>query len=439
MRIVWFSHRYAPCIGGAEGYSRAIVRRFVEAGHKVDVVTSDAEELWYFTDRRRRRLAEPQEDWVDGARVRRLPVRHIPFQRYWGRLLSYAPHWPTRCRIASYMPIIPGIERIRGNYDAVFAVGFPFTLFSYAALKTARAAGAPLVLTPFLHLATPGDVVNRHYTRPHQIRLLGQADTVITPTSLEARTIASWGISEARLLTLPMAVEHAEVTGGARHRLRDRLGIPDGRLVVGKLGALHPNKGTHDLVRAVERLNAQRSAASLIHLVLAGANSPEFEAFAAQLDRGTRRWLTILGPVPPADLPDFYAALDLFAMPSRTDSFGIVYLEAWANGKPVVAAAAGGVTEVVRHEETGLLVPFGNVGRLAEAINELVSDRAKAQRLGQAGLAQVSRGCTWDDRFAVLHEHTQKLVRLRETHTPHSYRSIHVAAAHINGAAESGP
>ncbi len=76
-------------------------------------------------------------------------------QRYFGRALSYLPHWPTRCLAASYMPILPGLTTVRGAYDAVFGVGFPYTSFSYAALQTARAANAPLLLTPFLHLARP--------------------------------------------------------------------------------------------------------------------------------------------------------------------------------------------------------------------------------------------------------------------------------------------
>ena len=143
MRIAWFIHRYHPCIGGSENYGRAMVRRFVEAGDSVDVFTSDAHDLWYFTNKARRRVEGPTESTLDGARIRRFPVRHLPLQRYFGRLLSYAPHWPTRCVAASYMPILPGIGKVRGDYDAVFAVGFPYTVFSYAAYLTARAAGAP--------------------------------------------------------------------------------------------------------------------------------------------------------------------------------------------------------------------------------------------------------------------------------------------------------
>ncbi len=402
MRVAWFTHRYHPCLGGAEAYGRAMVRRFVAAGHAVDVFTSDALDLRYYTDRRHRRVDAPALSIVDGARVRRLAVRHLPFQRHVGRLLSYAPHWPTRCRSASYMPIIPGLESVRGDYDAVFGVGFPFTLFSFAALRTARAADAPLILTPFLHLATPGDPVNRTYTRPHQVRLLAQADLVVSPTPGATEVVAGWGIPRNRLMTLPMAVEHAEVTGGDPQRLRARLGLAPGGRLVGQLGALDPNKGTTDLIVAVDAMNREPRRSAPTTLVLAGSATPEFIAFLNAGGWRDRPWLRLLGPIPPAEVPDFYAALDVFAMPSRTDSFGIVYLEAWANHKPVVAAAAGGVPEVVTHGRDGLLVPFGDVDALARALSTLLDDPSTAARLGAAGRALVEAGYTWDDRFAAL-------------------------------------
>ena len=410
MRIAWFIHRYHPCYGGAETFARAMIQRFVAEGHSVDVLTADAFDLWYFTDRRRRRCEAPAEEWVDGARVRRFTVRHIPLQRYVGRLLSYVPHWPTRCRAQSYMPIVPGIDRVRGDYDVVFGVGFPFTVFSYAAYRTARAAGAPLILTPFLHLATPGDQVNRHYTRPHQIRLLKEAETVIVQTGLEARAVEDWGIPRSRIFRLGMGFDRARVTGGSPRALRDRLQIPDGRAVVGHLAMLDPNKGSTDLVLAVERLNAARPADNPIHLAMTGATSPCFEAFLTRYAGALPPWLSLLGPIHDPEIADFFAALDLFAMPSRTDSFGIVFLEAWANGLPVVAAAAGGVPDVVHHGKTGLLVPFGDLDRLGGAIQGLLDDRDHARRLGEAGRTLVQKGHTWDDKFALLLERTLQAI-----------------------------
>src|SRR5690606_3140454 len=104
---------------------------------------------------------------------------------------------------------------------------------------------------------------------------------------------------------------------------------------------------TCDLVRAVERINARRSGQGPVRLILAGAATPRFTGFLEGLSPETANWLIKLGRLPDEERRDFYAALDVFSMPSRTDSFGIVFLEAWANAKPVVAAASGGVVEVV--------------------------------------------------------------------------------------------
>jgi glycosyltransferase involved in cell wall biosynthesis len=411
MRIAWFIHRYFPFRGGSENFARAMVRRWVARGNAVDVFTSDAHDLWYFTNRQYKRVAAPADEWLDGARVKRFSVRHFPGQRHLGRLLSRLPHWPTQCRFESYMPWIPGVGRVRDAYDAVVAVGFPYTLFAHAAYQTARAAGAPLVLVPFLHLATPGDPVHRHYTRPHQKRLLREADCVVVQTDIESKAVAEWGIAPARLLKLGMAVEHSEVTNGSRAALRVKLGIPPDAAVIGQLGANDQNKGTCDLVRAVERLNAGRTRADRVHLLLAGAASPAFESFAAALPSETAAWLHRLGEIADDQRRNFYAALDVFAMPSRTDSYGIVFLEAWANVLPVVAASAGGVTEVVADQERGLLVSFGDINALTLALHKLVKNRDLADRLGQAGAAFVAgEGFTWDARFERLDECVRSLV-----------------------------
>ena len=417
MRIAWFIHRYHPVVGGAENYGRAMVRRFVEAGHEVDVITSDAHDLWYFTRKGLRRVDAPEVSVEDGATVRRVRVRHLPLQRYFGRLLSYVPHWPTRCLVASYMPIMPGLTKIRGNYDAVFAVGYPYTNFSYAALKTARAANAPLLLTPFLHLATPGDPVNRTYTKPHQIRLLAEADAVIVQTSLEAAAVRNWGIADRQVVTLGMAVEHAEVTGGIRDRFRSQLGIGPAIRVVGHLATLDQNKGTNDLILSLSRINTGRTERDQAHLILAGPSSPDFEVWLAEQPAATASWLHRLGPIPLADRADFFAAVDLFSMPSRTDSFGIVFLEAWANGLPVVAAAAGGVPDVVRDGEAGYLVPFGDLDQMSARLAALIDSPELARSLGEIGRRMVANGYTWEDRYATLESHARRLITERRSGT----------------------
>ena len=114
--------------------------------------------------------------------------------------------------------------------------------------------------------------------------------------------------------------------------------------------------------------------------------------------------VTVLGPLTEAVKWDFYAGIDLFALPSRSDSFGLVLLEAWANGKPVVAYRAGGPADLVRHECDGLLVPCGDVPGLSAAIDRLAGDAELRHRLGQSGQRRVAEEFVRDDRLAVVRD-----------------------------------
>ncbi len=204
-RIAWFCHRYDPCIGGSENFVKAMATRASAAGAEVTVHTSNALDLAYFVSSKSGKLDAPREETREGVRVRRLSVAHVRGQRYLGKLASFLPDWRIQSQYASYMPILPELRSIDETFDAVFAVGFPYTVFALQALRTARRSGAPLFLVPFLHLATPGDVVNKAYTKPHQIRLLREADGIISPTEVEVRALCQWGIAREKILRLPMA------------------------------------------------------------------------------------------------------------------------------------------------------------------------------------------------------------------------------------------
>jgi D-inositol-3-phosphate glycosyltransferase len=102
------------------------------------------------------------------------------------------------------------------------------------------------------------------------------------------------------------------------------------------------------------------------------------------------------GVVPQEELPLYYAAADVCAVPSRYESFGMVALEAMASGRPVVGFASRGLQQTVRHGRSGLLVPPGDVNGMAAAIGHVLSDDALARRMGIAARESV-RGFTWDE------------------------------------------
>src|SRR6185369_10739561 len=101
---------------------------------------------------------------------------------------------------------------------------------------------------------------------------------------------------------------------------------------------------------------------------------------------------------------DFVAALGVFTLPGRSDSFGLVLLEAWANGVANVGYRAGGIAGVIRHEEDGLLVRCGDVDGLAASLTRLETDAALRRRLGEAGRERTRREFRWEEKLALVRE-----------------------------------
>jgi glycosyltransferase involved in cell wall biosynthesis len=100
------------------------------------------------------------------------------------------------------------------------------------------------------------------------------------------------------------------------------------------------------------------------------------------------------GPIDEKLKWDIFAAGDIFVMISRTDSFGIVYLEAWANKKPVIGADSGGVPGVIDNTKNGFLVPFGDISALRDKINYLIMQPDERNALGEKGYNKLQNNFT---------------------------------------------
>lgn len=172
---------------------------------------------------------------------------------------------------------------------------------------------------------------------------------------------------------------------------RRSLGIADNRFVVALVGRVSDWKGQDVLVRALGQLPLVANGAIA---VLAGDAYPGAEAHERRLDAlagrlGVTERVMRLGFR--ADVGTVLGAADALAVPStRPEPLGLVAMEGAAAGLPVVASAHGGITEVVRHNVTGMLVAPGHAGALAMALRLLADDPARARRMGEAGRRDVA-------------------------------------------------
>ena len=393
---------YYPVASGAARYFGEIGERLAREGHHVTVLASDAYDLEHFWAPGKRRVERPDEIH-NGVRIVRLPVRRLPGPRRIypavrrlmveiSRLPGTAPLLRRLAMLTPRLARMGAFLRGAGRFDLIHTTNISLDFAILPAFELARRQGIPFICTPFVHLGEPGDdTISRYYMMRHQIDLLARSDRVIAMTGLEADALAARGVARAGMRRVGVGVDPDEVAGGdgARFRAEQQVGGP----LVLYIGTLARDKGAIQLVEAMRRLWAQGADATL---ALIGAPLAHFTSYYEQLPDEARARIRLLAYAPDAVKRDALAAADLFAMPSRTDSFGIVYLEAWCYGLPVVGARAGGVPDVIADGQDGLLVTFGDVPALAAAVGELLADRERARRLGAAGRAKVLRELTWD-------------------------------------------
>ncbi len=404
-RVAHFIHRYPPALGGCEAYFARLSRYLAAEGDHVTVFTTAAYDLEAFWSARGRCLSAGVRV-EDGVTVRRYPLCRFPGQLYALKALSLVPHRGWQALAMARNPLAPGMWRDAGradtHFDVVHAAPFPFGWPLACARRLARRLGVPFLVTPFLHAGDPDDPddrTRRAYTRPHLLALLRDADRVFVQTDVERQALLARGIPADRLVLQGMGVDEDSCTGGDRAAARASWSVGNGDVVVGHLANNSVEKGSVDLLRAAEV--AWRSGARFT-VVLAGPAMANFERFWATF--GPKERVRRLGVLDERQKKDFFAALDAFALPSRSDSFGIVLLEAWANGLPNVGYRAGGVASVIRHESDGLLVRCGDVAGLSAALGRLAADRELRRRLGEAGKVRVGREFRWDEKLRLARE-----------------------------------
>jgi D-inositol-3-phosphate glycosyltransferase len=223
-----------------------------------------------------------------------------------------------------------------------------------------------------------------------------------------------------RIEVVPPGVDHAFFSPGDRGGARAALGwASSGRMsaiggrraarhpVLLFVGRIQPLKGLDVAVGALANLD--RPDAELVVVGgPSGSDGPEELARDVDLvaELGLVRQVRFVEPQPHHRLPTWYRAADVVLVPSRSESFGLVALEAMACGTPVVATRVGGMQTVVEHGESGLLVPAGDHAALAEAIARVLSDHRLRVHLAHGARSRAER-YSWQavgDRIVELYD-----------------------------------
>ena len=225
------------------------------------------------------------------------------------------------------------------------------------------------------------------------------SDAVLASCSVEAEQIASlYGGEPGRIRIVPPGVDHAFFGPGHRPQARRALGLPlDGRLLL-FVGQIQPLKCADVAIETLAALlETGRQPYRLV--VVGGPSGPHGEKSLQGLHdaadaRGVRELVHFIEPQPHELLSSYYRAADVCLVPSRSESFGLVALEAAACGTPVVASAVGGLTTLVDHGHTGFLVEDGSPESYAAAVRRVFEEPLATERFSTASVLRARR-YTW--------------------------------------------
>jgi D-inositol-3-phosphate glycosyltransferase len=234
-------------------------------------------------------------------------------------------------------------------------------------------------------------------------RVVDGADRILAPTQVEAEELVSlYGADPGRIRVVAPGVDRTIFAPRSGEGARARLGLAGKRLLL-FVGRLQPFKGPSVAVRALADAVAREPELTRdVLLALVGGPSGRGSAgdevhllkeMASRLGVGDR--VIVFPPQPHERLVDFYSAAEAVLVPSRSESFGLVALEAQACGTPVIGTARGGLSFVIREGETGFLVGDHDPFAYADRIIAILRDPELAGRLGREALTNAGR-FSWD-------------------------------------------
>jgi len=368
MKILVLATGVYPKPGGVEKYTHQVAQTLGELYGKKNVIML---------------VKEPVPDEATYRPYRLWRVLCLPGRSYFSRVANRLLFVAQVLVFGAWLQWREGLNLIVCGH--VFMAGFGYL--------ARRVFGTPYVV------CTYGLEVWRRLS-PAQVKFLQEAQRVLTISRFTALYLRQAGVPQERISLLPTVVDDGFFTPGPpdedilrKYRLEGRRVI----LTVGRMSAAEQYKGQDMVIRALPLIKKKVPQAAYL-VAGTGDDVPRLSRLAEEL--GVREDVVFAGRVSEAELPYLYRSCAVFAMPCRLvvrdgyplgEGFGIVFLEAAACGRPVVAGNTAGAQEAVQDGVTGILVDPEDEECVASAIVELLADQEYAAMLGEAGRQRVVR------------------------------------------------
>ncbi|HNE93394.1 MAG TPA: glycosyltransferase family 4 protein, partial [Chitinophagaceae bacterium] len=215
-------------------------------------------------------------------------------------------------------------------------------------------------------------------------------------TAYEKNRLTALGVNQENIVITGCPVNITQYENAKGHEVRKQLNLSSNDVLIGYIGRLEATKSIPVLINAFEAAFQKNNQ---LHLVIAGfetAYLKQLKQIVAKLDANIQCKISFLISISENEKANLFQAIDVLVLPSTNESFGIVFLEAWACKKPVIGTAIGAVSSVISNGTDGLLMQPYNTIDLTEKILQLSNDKNLREFMGANGYNKVIQNYTWE-------------------------------------------
>ncbi|MFX0032405.1 MAG: glycosyltransferase family 4 protein [Candidatus Hodarchaeota archaeon] len=426
--ILYLPTRYYPAISGAEFYIQNMAEILTfKYKQTIDIFTSEGIDFRSLRDSKGKSITKNNKLYADvnKLRINRFSINYNlsltekikmveTINQYKNlkitqkSLLEYIKNGPFSSDLIEYFQNNKNVK-----YDLIHTTFYPyFNLIT--SLIIGRILQKPVICTPFFHFSNP------RYLNSDLLIALKKFDKIIACTNLEKRNLIKLlEIPETRIEVIPMGVDYNKFNYNIKNNKKGynfkqnffKNGEKKYKMVL-FCGYKNYEKGAISILKAIPLITKRLNK---VYFVFIG---PSTMAFNRELSKIQKIYNIRILNFTPDNLTGYYdkkkiAAFkeaDVYLMPSRSDAFGIAFLEAWASRKPVIGANIGATPEIIRNNFNGLLVEFDNPNEIADRVIYLLKRKRKRNKLGLQGQKIVIKNYSWEEVARKTNELYRKLI-----------------------------
>ena len=370
MKILCVIQRYDPVLGGTEILAKSFMD-FLSKTHEVTVYTTTALDIESFWKKN-------NKNTIISANSNNYEIKRCDFLT------------PTEIKFDEKLQIFPLINSHPGpfspkmwhdlvlkkiNYDLIYVTSFPYDhiIPAYVAAKKWK---IPIIIWPAIHQEFP-DL----YLTSMRLTMLNNAEAIFVQTQAEKNILVKQGVESNKLSVIPPVISTNSTDANPNEFKKKILPNTDEKFVL-FVGSKSSFKGIIHLIEAMKVVWKEKHTP---YLVLIGPTTSDFETYFKKLSNKFREKIIDLGTVTEEEKINALSACTMLAVPSKSESFGLVYLEAWLFGKPVIGCNISPITEIINHKKNGILIDYGNVKELSNAITYLLENPSDCKIYGEEG------------------------------------------------------